>query len=104
MRALQVNKGLPILAVKQDLFKSLTRSLMKQSQNLTQDGSRKAYICQVCGKEGHNVAIRNHPESNHLEVSLPCNLCEKVFKSRHNLMSVKRRQFDIVIQEKRCVQ
>ena len=65
------------------------KSMMKQSQNLTQDGSRKAYICQVCGKEGHNVAIRNHIESNHLEVSLPCNLCGKVFRSRHNLMRHK---------------
>ena len=63
------------------------KSMMKQSQNKTQDGTRKAYICQVCGKEGHNSAIRNHIEANHLEgVSLPCSLCERVFRSRHNLM------------------
>ena len=62
------------------------KSMMKQSQNRTQDGTRWAFICQVCGKEGHNSAIRNHIEANHLEgVSLPCSLCERVFRSRHNL-------------------
>ena len=62
------------------------KSMMKKSQNKIKDGTRKAYICQVCGKEGHHSAIRNHIEANHLEgVSLPCNLCERAFRSRHNL-------------------
>ena len=76
------------------------KSMMKQSQNKTSDGSRAAYICQVCGKEGHNSAIRNHIESHHLEgVSLPCNLCKKVFRSRHNLRRhncEKREEFSIL--------
>ena len=76
------------------------KSMMKQSQNKTSDGSRPAYICQVCGKEGHNSAIRNHIESHHLEgVSLPCNLCKKVFRSRHNLRRhncEKREEFSIL--------
>ena len=76
------------------------KSMMKQSQNKTSDGSRPAYICQVCGKEGHNSAIRNHIESHHLEgVSLPCNLCKKVFRSRHNLRRQnceKREEFSIL--------
>ena len=69
----------------QELDKQV-KSMMEQSQNRTQDGTRCAFICQVCGKEGYNSAIRNHIEAIHLEgVSLPCSLCERVFGSRHNL-------------------
>ena len=44
------------------------------------------YRCKVCGKEEINGAIKSHIEINHLEgVSIPCNLCEKTFRSRNNL-------------------
>ena len=41
--------------------------------------------CGVCGKEGtHRGDLRKHIEGNHLEgVSIPCNFCEKTFRSRH---------------------
>ena len=70
-------------------FKQLdekVKSMMMKSQNRTSDGLKFMDICKVCGKEGQWVAIRDHIEANHLEgVSLPCNVCEKVFRSRANL-------------------
>ena len=64
------------------------KSMIEKSQNMIQVGSRRktAEICKVCGKEGHPQAIRDHIEANHLDgVSLPCNTCEKTFRSRNNL-------------------
>ena len=59
------------------------KSMMEKSQNRTSDGTKMANICKVCGKEGQWVAIRDHIEANHLEgVSLPCNVCERTFRSR----------------------
>ena len=59
------------------------KSMMETSHNLIASGERKAKICKVCGKEGHSMAIRDHIEAHHLEgVSLPCNVCEKTFRSR----------------------
>ena len=44
------------------------------------------YRCKVCAKEEINGGMKNHIESNHLEgVSVPCNLCEKTFRSRNSL-------------------
>ena len=61
------------------------KSLMDLSANRASNG-HKAYVCKVCGKEGQWVAIRDHIESNHLEgVSLPCNVCEKTYRSRATL-------------------
>ena len=59
------------------------KSLMEKSQNILPNRGRRADICKVCGKEGEGIAIRDHIEANHLEgVSLPCNVCEKTFRSR----------------------
>ena len=59
------------------------KSMMEISQNLIASGKATAKICKVCGKEGQSMAIRDHIEANHLEgVSLPCNVCEKTFRSR----------------------
>ena len=61
------------------------KSMMEKSSKVMPivNGKRQAAnICKVCGKEGQIVAIRDHIEANHLEeVSLPCNLCEKTFRS-----------------------
>ena len=62
------------------------KSMMKKSQNLISNGRQRAFICNVCGKEGAGIAIRDHIEANHLEgVSLPCDVCGKQFRSRNNL-------------------
>ena len=62
------------------------KSMMEASQNRLPNAPGRAKICKVCGKEGQSMAIRDHIEANHLEgVSLPCNVCEKTFRSRKNL-------------------
>ena len=43
--------------------------------------NRRATICQVCGKEGMRITIKDHIEANHLEgISIPCKFCEKTFR------------------------
>ena len=65
------------------------KSMMEKSQNMVQNGrkqKRTAKICKVCGKEGAPEAIKDHIEANHLVgVSLPCDHCEKTFRSRLTL-------------------
>ena len=61
------------------------KSMMETSQNLIPNGKR-GKICKVCGKEGHATDIKRHIEANHLEgVSIPCNHCDKFFRSRDAL-------------------
>ena len=41
----------------------------------------KVYVCQACDKEGTRHQIKTHIEANHLEgISIPFNLCEKIFR------------------------
>ena len=64
------------------------KSMMETSQNIISDGNcqKKAKICKVCGKEGAATAIKRHIEANHFEgVSIPCNQCEKKFRTRNAL-------------------
>ena len=69
----------------QDLDKKV-KSMMTKSQNMLPNGDRKADVCKVCGKEGYGSQIVKHIEANHLEgVVIPCNYCEKTFRSRHAL-------------------
>ena len=68
-------------------------TMMGRGDNMVKMGNRlrngewrmgKAYICQVCGKEGKMTNIKRHIETNHLEgIVIPCNLCEKTFRSRN---------------------
>ena len=76
------------------------KSMMEKSQNMVPNGKqangtpiqKKAFICKVCGKEGHVTHIRNHIEVNHLEgISIPCDFCEKAFGTRDALGTHKRR-------------
>ena len=51
------------------------------------------YQCNVSGKEEINSAIKSHIEANHLEgVSIPCNFCEKTFRSKNSLAMHTRRK------------
>ena len=62
------------------------KSMIEKSQNLISSGRKRADICKVCGKEGEGITIRDHIEANHLEgVSLPCDGCGKLFRSRSTL-------------------
>ena len=42
--------------------------------------------CKVCGKADISGSLKRHIESKHMEgVSIPCNYCEKTFRSRNSL-------------------
>ena len=44
------------------------------------------YRCTLCGKEAKISHLKNHIEGNHLEgISVPCQQCEKTFRSRNSL-------------------
>ena len=67
------------------------KSMMEKSQNKTADGRKLAHICKVCGKEGQGRDIKDHIEANHLEgILIPCNLCDKTFRSRNSFRPHKR--------------
>ena len=54
-------------------------------------GRKTVYNCQVCGKEGQGMQIRDHIEANHLEgIVMPCNHCEKTFRSRSAMRGHRR--------------
>ena len=64
------------------------KSMMKNSDNADPYRRGKLRICKVCGKEGSRTAIMNHVEANHISgISLPCDLCGKLFTSRNTLNS-----------------
>merc|ERR1719509_155143 len=71
------------------------KSMMTKSQNSIPNGPKlfaRADICTVCGKEGLGSTIRNHIEANHLAgISIPCNLCEKIFRTRRALQQHARK-------------
>ena len=69
-----------------DGLEEKVKSMMVKGQNLLASGHGKAYVCNVCGKEGGNTAIKDHIEANHLEgITVPCNHCDKSFRSRNAL-------------------
>ena len=68
-------------------------SMMVLGHNMLANGKQRASVCQVCGKEGQTSLIKDHIEANHLEgISIPCNLCEKTFRSRKTLRHHKLHQ------------
>ena len=74
------------------------RSMMEKSANRLpkrkdEQENRFASICKICGKEGNGIDIKRHIEANHLEgISLPCNLCENIFRSRRQLVQHRFKQ------------
>ena len=56
-------------------------------------GGKSVFSCNVCGKEGQSMNVQHHIESHHLEgILLPCNLCEKTYKSRSSMQNHKRNE------------
>ena len=67
------------------------KSMMEKSQNKCASGLQLADRCKVCGKEGQGRNIKDHIEANHLEgIVIPCNLCDKTFRSRNSFRQHKR--------------
>ena len=69
------------------------KSMMEHSTNGDPYGSGKAKICKVCGKEGNCSTIMHHIEANHITgISIPCELCGRLFGSRNSLLVHKSKQ------------
>ena len=76
-----------------DILDQQVKSMMIFSDNAAPYKNGRARICKVCGKEGTMQSIMSHIEANHItEISIPCDLCEKSFKSRNVLATHKYRQ------------
>ena len=95
IEAIEETVAVTNLAVYGDLqeLNDKINSLICKGENLMPNGNNpvRASVCTVCGKEGKLSNIRDHIEANHLEgVSIPCNFCDKTFRSRNGLRHHKR--------------
>ena len=98
------SKGNATLAISSNPFEDFDEieekvsSMMEKSQNKTADGKRFAYFCKICGKEGYSPNIKDHIEANHLEgIVIPCDLCDKTFRSRKRLACHKMQEHNQLI-------
>ena len=72
-----------------DLDSTVKSMMTKTDQKL--NGRKNVYSCNVCGKEGQSMNVQHHIESHHLDgISLPCDLCQKTYRSRSSLQNHKR--------------
>ena len=61
------------------------KTMMETGERITQDGKKqRVKVCKVCGKESRDaIDMKRHIESFHLEgVSIPCDLCNTILRSR----------------------
>ena len=96
IRNIGENRTLAIPGNNSGDFKELderVKSMMEKSLNQSPNGAQAGYICKVCGKEDkHSGHIKDHIEANHLEgIIIPCNLCDKTFRSRNGFRLHKSR-------------
>ena len=71
----------------------IVKAMMETSEKIIHEGNqqRHAKVCKVCGKEGQATDLKRHIEASHLEgVSVPCNLCDKILRTREALRKHKK--------------
>ena len=76
-------------------YEQQTNSMMEKStKKIQRSGEMKLiYICKVCGKEGEVSNVKSHIQTRHIEgASIPCNLCQKTFRSNSALSVHKWRK------------
>ena len=69
------------------------KAMMETSEKIIQEGNqqRHAKACKVCGKEEQATDLKRHIEASHLEeVSVPCNHCDKILRTREALRKHKK--------------
>ena len=89
---------MPVSLVNADLqlLNEQVKSMMEISDNTIITGNRttRAFICKVCGKEGHPTNIKTHIEANHItsDVDHSCDICGKSSRSRNGLRLHKAKE------------
>ena len=80
----------------QELEEKVMSMIEKGQKKITVGASTvTAFICKECGKEGMKTDIKRHIESFHVEgVSIPCNFCGAIFRSRKGLKSHLSGQYE----------
>ena len=88
-----INSSMVVALPKQEFSGDITEldqkieTMITRGENMVEGLQKrmiKAFVCQVCGKEaGQKINMKDHIEAYHLEgISIPCNICEKTFRSR----------------------
>ena len=71
--------------------------MMEKTSKKRENSTQPLYMCTVCGKEAAISHLKKHIEANHLEgVLVPCNSCDKTFRSRASLTMHMRRNHAII--------
>ena len=87
------SSSVALVSVEADRLDEQIKSMMTMTQNEVVIGGtkRKAFACNVCGKEGQPTNIMNHIESNHIESNIThsCDVCGKVSRTREGLRQHK---------------
>ena len=74
----------------QGLDKKVKSMMANESEYAAKQEQKRSDMCKICGKEGNGSQIVKHIEANHLEgVVIPCNHCEKMFRTRNALRQHK---------------
>ena len=78
-------------------FAELDERLKSIVEKSKKKSSQVAHICIVCGEEGHPRNIKDHIAGNHLDgIIIPCNLCNKTFRSWNGLRHHSRNKCSII--------
>ena len=90
------SSSVALVSVAADQLDEQIKSMMTMTENEVVIGGkmRKAYACNVCGKEGQAANIMTHIESNHIESNIThsCDICGKLSRSSNGLRLHKAKE------------
>ena len=76
------------------------RSMIGKGESMGRHQRHSA--CTVCGKEGDFSNIKYHIEIKHIQgISLPCSVCDMIFKSRKRLREHMKSQHSLILEGNR---
>ena len=86
----------------QEELDKTVKSMMQRNKCRDSVGLFKyVYVCSICGKEGQQTTIKGHIEAKHVGgITIPCNMCEKIFRTRPNLRAHKRNNHSATDEDK----